>query len=92
MEKLIHVFLNSRIYRTTIDIFEGLAELLRVVVLLFKFHQSAEYALDLVKRVLRLWLNTHVLVLDLEHGLPKRSYHVKLLYNTVHVADAADVF
>jgi len=92
VEKLIHVLLDSWIDRTTVDIFESLAEFLRIVVLLFKFHQSAKYSFNLIKGVLRFWLNVHVFVLNLQHRLSKWCDHVKLLNYAVHVTDASDVF
>ena len=92
VEELIHVFLNSWIDWTTINIIESLAELLRVVVLLLKLHQSAENTFNLVEGVFRFGLDIHVFVLDLQHSLPEWSYHVELLNYAVHVADTSYVF
>jgi hypothetical protein len=92
MEKLIYVLLDPRIDRTSVNIFEGQTELFGIVVLFFELHESAKNSFDLVQRVLRFRFYVHVFVLHFQHSFPKRSYHVKLLHNTVHVADAANVF
>lgn len=92
MEELIYVFLDSWIDWTAIDIFESLAELFRVIVLLLKLHESAENALNLVKGIFRFGLDIHVFVLDLQHSLPEWRYHVELLNYAVHVADTSYVF
>lgn len=48
VEKLVAIFLDPRINRTSVNVFERLAEILRVEVLLLQLHQRTENSFHLV--------------------------------------------
>ena len=89
IEEFVGVFLDGRVDRASIYIFEGFTELLGVVVLLLQVHEASKDALDLVENVLaRRFI---FLVFNFEYCFPKGRDHEQLLHNRVHVTNVANV-
>jgi len=92
MEKFVDVLLHPWVDRAAINVLEGFAEVLGVIILLLELHKRTKYFLYLVKTIVTVRQGPHIAVLHFEHRLPKRGHHIQLLHNAVYVADAAYVF
>lgn len=89
---LFDIHLLNHVDWVAVPVLEGMAVALGIHVHLLRQEQTCEESLPLQKHVVLIRLVVIVRVLNLQHIVPEARYHEQLLVQTIHVANASQVF